>query len=63
MKLGFAGIWQHPQSTVPALLTSVAGIAVALGYLNDAQAAQIVVVASSVLVAVIGALYQGKGDA
>jgi hypothetical protein len=60
MNIGISGIWQHPQSTIPALLAGVAGIVVALGYLDSSRAAQLVTVASSVLITVIGVLYKGK---
>ena len=58
--LAFSGIWEHPQSTIPGVLVGAAGIAVALGWLDAATAAQYAGIAGSILVAVIGALYKPK---
>ena len=58
--LRFSGIWEHPQSTIPAILAGAAGIAVALNWTDADTAGRYSTLIGSFLVALIGALYKPK---
>ena len=56
----FSGIWESPQTTIPAVLAGLAGIIVALGWLDAETAGRYATVAGSIIIAVIGALYKKR---
>ena len=57
---GLSGIWEHPTSTIPALLAGVGGIVVAFGWMDADTWAKNATMVGSILVAIIGILYKGK---
>ena len=61
MNFGISGIWQHPQTTIPALLGGVGLIVVALGYCDSATWEKYATTIGAVAIALVGALYKGQG--
>ena len=60
--LSFSGIWESPQTTIPAVLAGLAGIIVALGWLDAETAERYAAVGASIIIAVLGALYKKRGE-
>ena len=58
-KFGFSGIWEHPQTTIPALILGIGGVVVALGWCDATTWERWATIAGPAVISIIGILYKG----
>lgn len=61
-RFGISGIWKKPQTTIPAVIAGLGGVAVALGWCDAESASKYGLIIGSTVIAIIGALHKGKPE-
>lgn len=59
-RFGLSGVFDHPASTIPAVLVGIGGIVVALGWCDATTWERYAAIIGPVTITIIGALYKGK---
>lgn len=56
---GISGIWKSPGTTIPGLLAALLGVAVALGWIDQAIVPKVVSIVAPILIGIMGMLFKG----